>query len=296
MPPQTNEFQKIVYLIKKHSATGGATVNESKDLYDSAAEKKREVDVVIERIAGEERTIIGIECTKLKQKADVEWVERMLGKHRDLPTDVLILYSYRGFSKAAIKKAAHYRKTIIAMQTLDDSSADRLFGGVSSLWIKHGQLTPTKVIIRVLAQDDLPAENVFPYPDLAIYNAAREPQIKPRDYVPWLLQQPFAMPEFLKMADQTHKGFTLRMSPATDYWGNRLYVLKNDVTPNVLRLIDSIEITGKAEFFTAPVPIEHGKLGEDTVAWGTMSLGEKRLIVVASKDPSREMTASFDMF
>jgi hypothetical protein len=120
-------------------------------LYDNAAQKKREVDVVIERVAGEERTLICVECTKLKQKADVEWVERMLGKHRDLPTDVLILYSYRGFTNGAIRKAAYYKKTIIAMQRLDESSAERLFGGASSLWVKQGQLTPTNVVLTVAA-------------------------------------------------------------------------------------------------------------------------------------------------
>ncbi|MGA8656319.1 MAG: hypothetical protein WB586_09230 [Chthoniobacterales bacterium] len=42
--------------------------------------------------------------------------------------------------------------------------------------------------------------------------------------------------------------------------------------------------------------LEHGKLGEDTVAWGTVALGEKRLILVASKDATREMKVSFDIF
>ena len=110
------------------------------------------------------------------------------------------------------------------------------------------------------------------------------------------LQQPCVMPEFLKMGNETHKGFTVRAEPVTDIWGNRLYVQKEDVTPKVLRPIDSVEITGDAAFFTAPVPLEHGRLGEDTVAWGTMAIGEKRLIVVGSKDPTREMKVSFDMF
>lgn len=152
------------------------------------------------------------------------------------------------------------------------------------------------MIFRVPATLELPAENVFAYPDLAIYNAAQEPQINPKDYIPWILQLPNVMPEFLKVGDQTHKGFTVRVEPATDYFGNRLYVLKNDVTPNVLRPIDSVEITGKAEFLTAPVSLEHGQLGEETVAWGVVNFGEKRLIVVASKDPTRYMKVSFDTF
>jgi hypothetical protein len=38
------------------------------------------------------------------RKADVTWVEEMTHKHNDLPTDVLILYSRSGFTKAAVDK------------------------------------------------------------------------------------------------------------------------------------------------------------------------------------------------
>jgi hypothetical protein len=296
MPKRTNEFQKIVYLIKKHSATDGAIVEESCYLYDNAAKIKREVDVCITRIVGENRTIISIECTKLNKKADVPWVDKMLGKHRDLPTDVLILYSHRGFSKSAIRKAAYYDKPIVAMQTLDESDAEGLFGGASSLWAKYGELTATKVILTVPATQDLPAENIAPFPDNAIYNRLEEPQINVSDYVPWLLQQPFAMPEFLKRGDPAHKGFTLRMAPATDYFGNQLYLLKNDQTPNLLRPIDSITITGNAAFAVTSVPIEHGKLGDDAVAWGTVSFQRSRVIVVASRAGTGKPKVSVEFF
>jgi hypothetical protein len=78
--------------------------------------------------------------TKFNKKADVPWVDKKLGKHRDPPTDVLILYSHRGFSKSAIREAEYYDKPTVAMQTLDESDAERLFGGASSLWAKYGEL------------------------------------------------------------------------------------------------------------------------------------------------------------
>ncbi len=259
MPARTNEFQKIVYLVKTHAATDGATVTESKSLYDFAAKRKREVDVVIERLDGTKKTIIGIECVKTKRKAGVQWVEQQLQKHRDLATDVLILYSHGGFWKSAIVKAKHYKKTVIAMESLDESDAERLFNGASTLWAKQGQLEPTKVVFRVPATSDLPEESFLPFPDTGIFNAAGEPQINPSDLIPWLLQQPFGLPEFLKIGNATHKGFLMRLTPPTDYWGNRLFVKKEDVTPNILRPIDMVEITGNAAFFTTLVPVEHGK-------------------------------------
>jgi len=164
------------------------------------------------------------------------------------------------------------------------------------LWAKYGELTAAKVVLTVPATQDLPGQAILPYPNNVIYNRLQEPQINVSDYVPWLLQQPFAMPEFLKRSDPAHKGFTLRMSPAADYFGNHLYLLKTDETPPLLRPIDSITITGHAAFIVTSVPIEHGKLGDDTVAWGTVSLQRGRVIVVASKSLTREAKVSVEFF
>jgi hypothetical protein len=168
--------------------------------------------------------------------------------------------------------------------------------GKSTLWLKQAQFTPTKVTIKVPAVGNLAEDSFSAFPDTAIYNAKQEPQINPKDYVPWLLQQPAIMSEFLKKGDETHKGFLVGAAPPTDIFGNRLYVLKADVTPNVLRVIDVIEITGNLEIRNMPFSVQHGRLGEDTVAWGTINLAEKRLIVVASKDANREMKVSLDTF
>ena len=89
MPKRTTEFQKLVYLVKKHSAAG-STVTESKFLADSKG-KKREVDICIESNIDGIPLIISTECIESKRLATVEWVERMKGKHDDLPTDVLVL-------------------------------------------------------------------------------------------------------------------------------------------------------------------------------------------------------------
>src|SRR5258708_21512066 len=96
MPKGTAEFQKLVYLVKKHSAAG-STVTESKFLTDSKG-RKREVDVCIASIVDGIPVTISIECTEAKAKATLESVERMKGKHADLPTNVLLLYSRSAFT------------------------------------------------------------------------------------------------------------------------------------------------------------------------------------------------------
>ena len=70
MPKRTNEFQKIVYLVKRHALGDRAIVAESEYLYDKAAKIKREVDVsvCIPGVGGARPTNISVECTKLKER------------------------------------------------------------------------------------------------------------------------------------------------------------------------------------------------------------------------------------
>lgn len=61
----------------------------------------REVDVVVRSdIAGHE-VIVGIEARASARKADLLWVETLLGKHEDLPTSKLVLVSESGFTGPA---------------------------------------------------------------------------------------------------------------------------------------------------------------------------------------------------
>jgi hypothetical protein len=179
MPKRTTEFQKLVYLVKKHSAAG-STVTESKFLTDSKG-RKREVDVCIESIVDGIPVTISIECTEGKAKATVEWVERMKGKHDDLPTNLLILYSHSGFTKWAKEKAETFRKRIVTPETLDADSAERLFNGANLLSFKTSSQKVTKVTIGVAASGDLPAQQVSVFTDTFIFNSlAKQYQLSKR--------------------------------------------------------------------------------------------------------------------
>jgi hypothetical protein len=70
MPQRTNEFQKLVYLVRKHSAAG-STVTESKLLTDSNG-SQREVDICIEDSIDGIPVTISIECCDLARPATVE--------------------------------------------------------------------------------------------------------------------------------------------------------------------------------------------------------------------------------
>jgi hypothetical protein len=104
MPKHSNDFQKLIYLIRLQ-LEDNATVTESKFLHDNAANVEREVNIVIEAQVDEYSIIISIECHGRGRVANAKWVEQMAVKHETLPIDKLILISKSGFSDIALRKA-----------------------------------------------------------------------------------------------------------------------------------------------------------------------------------------------
>ncbi|MFJ7213507.1 hypothetical protein [Amycolatopsis sp. NPDC098790] len=102
MPKRSTPFQAMVHLARQQLATQGVTVTESKFLVDKVLGIEREVDVVIEGELDGEPIVICIEVIERSRPADVTWVQGMLQKHLNLPTNRLLLVSKAGFSRSAI--------------------------------------------------------------------------------------------------------------------------------------------------------------------------------------------------
>jgi hypothetical protein len=239
-------------------------------------------------------TIICIECRAFMRKADVTWVEEMTSKHNNLPTDVLILYSRSGFTKSAVEKAKFYNKRIVTLRALNDVTAEGLFGGTGSLWLKTCSLTPTKIVFSVPAAPGLAAENVNVSPDHIIFNHEGQPIGIAKVWVELLLRSPAAMGEMLKRGDQTHKGFEVRTYPSDPpLWeGKTVCLQKIDQEPPVLRSVETMTVLGHASFDLGNFQMEHGKLDNITIAWGTGSLASGEALLVASKDDKETMKVS----
>jgi len=298
MPKRTNEFQKLVYLVRKHSAAG-STVTESKLLVDSKTGEEREVDIYIESNVDGIPVNISIECTETERPVSSEWVERMKGKHEDLPTDVLVLVSRSGFYKPAIDKAKAYRKHVIALETLDETSAERLFNGANSLFCKTSAQTPTKVVIGLAAGDGLPAkEETFLLPadnTIMIFNGSGQEIGSLQILVSQILRSPKAICQFLKICEDKHKQFTARSDSVTDGQGNPIFLRHDGPNHRILRLIASVTISGDVVVNTSPLALDHGKLEDTTVAWGTVPYEGKQALLVASQDKTGTTKASFDI-
>jgi hypothetical protein len=290
MPKRSNYFQRLVLLVRTHVAAG-ATVTESKELVDKVTGIKREVDICIEGSVGGVPTVISIECRAFTRKADVTWVEEMTSKHNNLPTDVLILYSRSGFTKSAVDKAKFYNKRIVALRALNDATAEGLFGGASSVWFKNYTLSPTLVIFSVPEAPGLAAENVRVFPDHIIFNRDEQPIGLVSNIVELCLRAPDAQEKRLRLGNESHKSFELHSKPPA-WKGEPIYLLKNDVSPPVLRPVELIKTFGGANFDVGEFQMQHGKLDNITVAWGTGLIKGQEALLVASKDEKAEMKLS----
>lgn len=281
MPKRSNEFQKLVFIIKQQVA-GDAQVTESKFLPDLLTEAKREVDICIEKYIAGHLITISIECRDHKRRADVTWVEQMKSKHERLPTNKLILVSKAGFSDEAKEIAKKYSIETLALEEVDSESIYRLFGELNSVWVKVVTLSPTKVLIQVSEVNDLPSEKVSIFPDNIVFLQDGTSLCIVRDLVDsWLKAEPF-MKEILSRGNQLDKYFVTRWENPTDEHGNPFCLRKEE--PSVIRMIESIEVTGKCEFKMTEFPLEHGLLGAVKVSWGSGSFMAEDAFLIASED------------
>jgi len=122
MPKRSDAFQTLVAQVQHHlGKTAGVSVEESGMLPNAATSELREVDIVIDGEINGVHIVISFECCNEARKAGSPWVERMIGKHRKLPTHRLILVSGSGFSAPALD-AISAEKNVEAA-TFEETSA-----------------------------------------------------------------------------------------------------------------------------------------------------------------------------
>jgi len=118
MPQRSNDFQQLVRSIYEQITPAGASVTESAMLRERGSSVEREVDVLIETRVGDTDVRLAVECRDRSRRDDIEWIDQLIGKYRDLPVDKVIAVSAAGVTKAADEKAAANR---IEIRTLREA-------------------------------------------------------------------------------------------------------------------------------------------------------------------------------
>ncbi|SFO38501.1 restriction endonuclease [Nitrosospira briensis] len=105
MPKRSNEFQRLIKVIYDAMAgVEGGSVTESAMLREPDG-TAREIDILIETSSHSHTLRIAVECRDRSRKGDVEWIDGLLGKYRNLDIQKIIAVSRSGFSRAAEAKA-----------------------------------------------------------------------------------------------------------------------------------------------------------------------------------------------
>lgn len=264
MPKRTNEFQQLVHTIHR-LLEPSARVTESMYLKDQATGDQREVDVVVESETDGHNWLTSIECRDRGRVADVSWVEAMLGKHRDLPTDDLILVSHNGFTPQALRKAAHYH--IRALGLMDAVNADwtQIVGKLSHVYMPFLAANPLQceiVYARQYPVSDLPT--------IPLENTLFDGDDRPLgtlDQIGWAIARDSSVGKDIMMRKEGIAGdypATLTYTVPTGSYVSDAQGARHIVEQLRYRILFRISQR-------YPVPLKHGSLGELPVAFGPLT-------------------------
>ena len=292
MPKRSNDFQRLVYLVRVNLAEG-AKVTESKMMRDRLTKRYREVDVVIEGKVGSHPVIVSVECRDHKRVADVTWIDTMKSKHERLDTNVLLLASAAGFTKEAQDVASKYGIELFTLETQDSADIPALVGPTGSLWHKTYELAADKVSIRVAQTGDLPTETVATSPDNLLYLEDGTELCQAKELVDKVLNSDRVRDYLTKEGREEHVRFEFIWQPPQDHLGRPLYMMKLD--PKVLRKIEAIRIVGPCKIVVGKFGMRYGRLGSVQIAWGKASLGGRDALAVATMTATGEAKLSINV-
>ena len=101
MPKRSNPFQRVIEALYAAIRPAGGKVTESAELLEPTSGARREVDILAETSAYGARICIAIEVRGRSKKDEIQWIDALVGKYRDLPVNKVIAVSASGFSQAA---------------------------------------------------------------------------------------------------------------------------------------------------------------------------------------------------
>ena len=261
----------------------------------------REVDVVIRsKVAGQEM-VLGVEATM--QKGSSPWVEQMIGKHEELPTDRLVLVAERGFSRPARRYAQRKRVAVISPEDLTaDDPALRIVNRIETMWPKGVNFTLQHTRLLVRTADGL-LRRVREVPEDAIIMDEHEREIiTPAGILPDLFVNNFlSVAESVGLADiaeDRDEFFVMRLGSEEDpvrflRHGEPVtaYLRWEESEPPELHELLAIELRGRAVISVAEVRLTHRRFGGSLVAYGTAGFaGHDALFVVTEGEQDAKLS------
>jgi hypothetical protein len=291
MPKRSNDFQRLVYLVRLNLADG-AKVTESKLMRDRLTKRFREVDVVIEGHVGQQPVVVSIECRDHKRVADVTWIDTMKAKHERLNTHALLLASRMGFTPEARDVAAKYGIELFTLENIDTAGVPAILRPNSSIWFKSISVTAQKVTARVSQVSNLAVETVATSPDNLLYLEDGSELCQVMELVESLLKSDGPQTYLLLEAKEEHVWYDFAWEPPADHLGRALYMKKID--PEAFRAIECLRIVGPCKVEIERFGMRQGRLGDVKVAWGKSSIAGRETLAVATVTQAGETKLSIN--
>lgn len=292
MPKRSNDFQRLVYLVRFNLADG-ATVTESKMMRDRLTKSYREVDVVIKGKVGSQPVVVCVECRDHKRVADIGWIDAMKAKHDRLETNALLLASSAGFTKEATAVAAKYGIELFTLESQKTVDLPGLIGPNGSLWHKTYELSASKVSIRVAKVADLEVETIVSSPDNLIYVEDGSELCQAKDLVDKMLNSEQVRDYLTREGREEHRFFEFQWEPPSDHQGRPLYMTK--LKPRAFRPIECIRVVGPIKIQLGRFGMQRGRLGSIRVAWGKATIAGRDAMAVATQTASGDMKLSINV-
>ncbi|MCZ8011306.1 MAG: hypothetical protein ACK5U0_04700 [Gemmatimonas sp.] len=274
MPKKSNSFQRVIALLHEQLAAE-ASVTESEMLTDSRTGEQREVDIVIRSEIGGYPVIIGVECVDHGRPATVQWVEGMLGKHADLPTDKLILVASSGFSRQALVKAEKRGALCLSLAEAASAEWTQLVGKlpVAYLDVVTHEL---KVSARLVQPDQTQAITDLT-PDTILCDRERHNRVLARELAAAIANRPEVGMHVMKhMHDNSLREHAYHVAYRA---GEIMFAVdSSDEQHQVVEFYVSL-LSKRTQ---TAVPLKHRVAGAALVAYGEGSgeLGELRVAIV----------------
>ncbi len=285
MPQRSTPFQAIVRLVREHLAAPGVTVTESKYLRDAVLGIDREVDIVIEGEFDDEPIVVSIEVRERSRPADIGWVQEMLQKHRDLPTNRLLLVSRTGFSGSALaaidREAGRVQALTPEVIEIDGEPV------VTRFYFDAITYKATGCHLYIRTADDLVVEKCAG--DVGIYDVSGALLgqlailVHEAIHLPPLAQR-FSIEAHNHSEREQIESFTLGLNIS------RLGYFVKHLKSGELHPIEELRPWGDFRWEQVEIPLTMTRLGQRTYGAAQASIVGRSVVWVATTDEARQLT------
>jgi hypothetical protein len=288
MPRRSNLFQDTIAVVHAHMA-GDATIEESSMLRQRTTGELREVDVVLRSRIGSHEVVVSIEARASVRKADLPWVESMVGKHADLPTSKLVLVSENGFTGPAKRQAE--AKGAIAVTSEDlagDHPGRRIIDQLQSLQAEEVTLELQHMAMTARRPSGETTRVRVPL-NMNVYDGNGR-------YITMLnllfeSERAASFAEFHRDLSSPGGALEANLHPPWNLPGGvvpgEIYARWEKVDPPELQLIEEVVVLADVAVEGVPtIEMTARQLGDIAYSYGEATLGGERALVVITADES----------